>query len=426
MAYDYPHIQVQDPDVYSALIGEENREASGLELIPSENYVSAAVREAQGSVMTNKYAEGLPGNRYYGGQEYTDAVEELAIDRACNLFGAHYANVQPLSGAPANLAMYFALLEPGDTVLGMDLSHGGHLTHGHPVTAVTKVFNFVRYKMKDVSTGEIDYEALRETAKQERPKMILAGYSAYPRDLDYERFVEIAREVDAYAVADVAHVVGLIAGGALKNPFDYGFDVMTSTTHKTLRGPRGGLILTKDDGVIAKSINKMVFPGLQGGPHMHQIAGKAVCFKEALDPSFAQYAQQVVENARAMADVFHERGIRLIAGGTDNHLVLADVYGSMGIGGKEAQNVLDEIGVTCNKNAIADDERPPQDPSGIRFGTPALTTRGMGTDQSREVASLMVDALERKDDGVEKERIRERIEALCHEFPIPESFITTD
>lgn len=266
MTNDYTFIKQQDEEVYEALRGEEEREATGLELIPSENYVSAAVREAAGSIFTNKYSEGYPGRRYYGGQEYTDAVERLAIERACELFDCKYANVQPLSGAPANVAMYFALMEPGDTVLGMDLGHGGHLTHGHPTTWINKIFNFVRYKMKDTETGEIDYDALRETALKEKPKIILAGFSAYSRELDYEKFVAIAREVGAYAVADMAHIAGLIAAGVVKNPFDAGFDVITTTTHKTLRGPRGGMILTRESEEIAKKIDKAVFPGLQGGP----------------------------------------------------------------------------------------------------------------------------------------------------------------
>ncbi|MBI2030572.1 serine hydroxymethyltransferase, partial [Candidatus Kaiserbacteria bacterium] len=326
----YEFIKKQDPDVYQALEGEEKREAEGLELIPSENYVSRAVREANSSILTNKYAEGYPGRRYYGGQEYTDAVEMLAIERAKELFGAGFANVQPLGGANANIAMYFALLNPGDTILGMDLSHGGHLTHGHPVTYITKIFNFVRYKMKDADTGEIDYDEMRKTAQEIRPKILLAGFSAYPRELDYAQFVDIAREVGAVAVMDVAHIAGLIAGKAAKNPFDAGFDILTTTTHKTLRGPRGGMILTRDNEEIAKKIDKMVFPGLQGGPHMHVIAAKAVAFGEALQPTFQTYAAQIIKNARAMAEVFKARNVRMITGGTDNHLILADVFGSLG------------------------------------------------------------------------------------------------
>lgn len=421
----YSHIQQEDPEVFAAITGEEKRQKEGLELIPSENYVSSAVREAMASTLTNKYSEGYPGKRYYGGQEFTDAAERLAIERAKQLFGASHANVQPLGGANANIGMYMALLKPGDTVLGMDLSHGGHLTHGHPVTYIAKIFNFVRYKMKNVETGEIDYDQLRDTALRERPKIVLAGFSAYPRELDWERIAAIAKEVDAYAVADVAHIAGLIAGGAAKNPFDYGFDVMTTTTHKTLRGPRGGMILTREgDGAadIAKAIDKAVFPGLQGGPHMHQIAAKAISFREALDPSFKTYAAQVVANARAMAEIFQEKGTRLITGGTDNHLLLADVFTSFGIPGGEAETLLDDAGMTLNKNTIADDTRSPMDPSGIRFGTPALTTRGFTEDDCREVARLMLDVLEQRDEAAVK-AAREKVRALAEAHPIPESFI---
>lgn len=408
--------------MYAAITGEEARQAAGLELIPSENYTSRAVREANGSALTNKYAEGYPGKRYYGGQEFTDAVEILAIERAKKLFGAGHANVQPLSGANANIAMYFALLEPGDTVLGMDLSHGGHLTHGHPVTYLTKIFNFVRYKMRDVETGAIDYDEMREVALRERPKIVLAGFSAYPRELDYAKFVEIAREVGAYAVMDVAHIAGLIAGKAVKNPFDFGFDVLTTTTHKTLRGPRGGMILTREDEVLAKRIDKAVFPGLQGGPHMHNIAGKAVAFGEALLPSFHGYAMQILKNAKAMENVFLGRGVRLITGGTDNHLLLADVFGSLGITGKEAEILLDSVGITLNKNSIADDTRGPMDPSGIRFGTPAITTRGLHENESARIATLMIDALEQRNNTDALTDIRSEVEQLCSRFPIPDSF----
>jgi glycine hydroxymethyltransferase len=419
---DYSHIQNEDPEVYAALRGEEERQAEGLELIPSENYVSRAVREALGSVMTNKYSEGYPGKRYYGGQEFTDDVERFAILRACKLFDCAYANVQPLSGAPANLAMYFALLERGDTVLGMDLSHGGHLTHGHPVTSITKVFNFVRYKMKDADTGEIDYDALRETALKEKPKIILAGFSAYSRELDYKKFVEIAKEVGAYSVADMAHIAGLIAGKALRNPFDDGFDVITTTTHKTLRGPRGGMVLVKESEDVAKKIDKAVFPGLQGGPHMNNIAAKAVCFNEALQPQFQEYATQVLKNAKAMEGIFRQRNMRMLGGGTSNHLILADVEGSLGISGKDAEQTLDEVGITLNKNAIADDTRPPMDPSGIRLGTPAITTRGFKEKECEHTAQYILDALENKDNETKKKEIREEIRRLCKQFPIPDSF----
>ncbi len=416
-------MQKQDPEVFDALEGEEKREAEGLELIPSENYVSKAVREANGSCLTNKYSEGYPGKRYYGGQTYTDAVETLAIERAKKLFNCKYANVQTLGGANANIAMYFALMEPGETVLGMDLSHGGHLTHGHPVTYLTKIFNFVRYKMKDPNTGEIDYDEMRAVAVREKPKIVLAGFSAYPRELNYAKFIEIAREVGAHAIMDIAHIAGLIAGKAVKSPFDFGFDVMTSTTHKTLRGPRGGLILTRESEETAKKIDKMVFPGLQGGPHMNNIAAKAVAFGEALSPSFRTYAEQILKNAKAMAEVFKANNIRMITGGTDNHLILADVFGSLGIPGQEAETLLDHAGITLNKNSIADDTRKPMDPSGIRFGTPAITTRKFSEKESARVAELMVDVMKNKSDTKKLSAIREEIRALCKHFPIPESFV---
>lgn len=417
----YRHIKEEDAEIYDAIEGEETREAEGLELIPSENYVSKAVREAMASPFTNKYSEGYPGKRYYGGQTYTDQVERIAIERAKELFGAGFANVQPLGGANANVATYMALLEPGDSVLGMDLSHGGHLTHGHPVTYISKIFRFVRYKMKNIETGEIDYDALRETALAEKPKIILAGFSAYPRELDWQKLSDIAKEVGAYAVADVAHIAGLIAGGAAKNPFEYGFDVMTTTTHKTLRGPRGGMILTRESEEIAKKIDKAVFPGLQGGPHMHQITAKAVSFREALAPSFKSYAAQVVANAKAMAEVFLADGVRLITGGTDNHLILADVFGSLSIPGGEAETLLDTAGITLNKNAIAEDTRKPMDPSGIRFGTPALTTRGFTEEECRQVAALMLEVLRDKSEATVS-RVRAAIRSMAIAHPVPDSF----
>lgn len=419
----YDYIKKQDEEIFNALEGEERREERGLELIPSENYVSRAVREANGSVLTNKYSEGYPGKRYYGGQDYTDIVETIAIERAKKLFNCQFANVQPLSGAPANVAMYFALMEPGDTVLGMDLSHGGHLTHGHPTTSINKVFNFVRYKMKDVDTGEIDYDELREVALREKPKIILAGFSAYSRELDYSKFVDIAKEVGAYTVADMAHIAGLIAGGVVRNPFDDGFDVITTTTHKTLRGPRGGMILVRDNEEIAKNINKAVFPGLQGGPHMNVIAAKAVAFGEALTPAFREYAAQILKNAKAMEAVFAREGIRMLGGGTSNHLILADVFGSLGVTGKEAEMVLDEVGITLNKNMIADETRTAMDPSGIRFGTPAMTTRKMMEKEATRVAEIMIETLKNKDDESKKKALKDEVEALCLKFPVPETFV---
>jgi glycine hydroxymethyltransferase len=420
---DYDYIKKQDKEVYNAIEGEEERERDGIELIPSENYVSRAVREANASIFTNKYSEGYPGKRYYGGQKYTDIVESIAIDRAKQLFDAKYANVQSHAGAIANVAMYFALLEPGDTILGMDLSHGGHLTHGHPVTYLTKIFKFIRYKMKDVETGEIDYDEMRKVALASRPKIILAGYSAYPRELDYTKFVEIAREVGAIAVMDAAHIAGLIAGKSVKNPFDYGFDIMTTTTHKTLRGPRGGMILTREDETLAKKIDKSVFPGLQGGPLMNIVAAKAVCFGEALTPAFHLYTEQILKNAKAMEAVFKSHGIRLLTGGTSNHLLLADVFGSLGISGKDAEDLLDRAGITLNKNAIADDMRSPMDPSGIRFGTPAITTRGFKENECARIAEVMIEAMKNKDDEKKLSDIREEIRMLSQRFIIPEAFM---
>lgn len=430
----YDYIEAQDQEVFEALQGEEKREREGLELIPSENYASLAVREAMGSVFTNKYSEGYPGKRYYGGQEFTDQVETLAIERAKKLFRADHANVQPLGGAAANIAAYFAWLEPGDTILGMDLGHGGHLTHGAPVTYMAKLYRFVRYKMKDIETGEIDYDALREMARTEKPKIILGGFSAYPRELDWKRIADIAQEVGAVAMADVAHISGLIAGGVAKNPLDYGFQIMTTTTHKSLRGPRGAIILSK--GIVSNPmkapektienlptlIDRSVFPGFQGGPHMHQIAAKAVAFGEALHPSFKTYAAQTLANARAMAEVFLADGARLITGGTSNHLVLADVWSSYQISGGEAEKLLDEAGITLNKNSIADDVRKPMDPSGIRFGTPAITTRGFTEKDCAHVAELMIDVLKKRDDAT-VQKVKKEIATLSLRHPVPESFI---
>jgi len=428
-------VRKQDNEVFAALEGEEQREAEGLELIPSENYVSKAVREANGSCLTNKYSEGYPGKRYYGGQEFTDKVEQLAIDRAKKIFGCDHANVQPLGGANANIGAYFAWLDPGDTVLGMDLGHGGHLTHGAPVTYMAKLYRFIRYKMKNIETGEIDYDEMREIAKKEKPKIILGGFSGYPRELDWQKISDIAKEVGAVAMADVAHIAGLIAGGVAKNPFDYGFQIVTTTTHKTLRGPRGGMILSK--GIVSSPlkapektvenlptlIDRSVFPGLQGGPHMNNIAAKAIALGEAMQPPFKGYAAQIVKNARAMAKVFQDANIRLIAGGTDNHLVLADVWSSLSLGGKDAEGTLDKVGITLNKNAIADDTRKPFDPSGIRFGTPAITTRKFTEKESARVAELMIEAMQNKSEEKKLSAIREEIRTLCKKFPIPESFV---
>jgi len=414
---------MKDKKIEKMIKGEVLRQKEGLELIPSENYVSADVLEANGSIFTNKYSEGYPGRRYYGGQEWTDQVELLAIERACKLFKCKYANVQPHSGAPANLAVYSALLLPGDTILGMDLSHGGHLTHGHPMTLPAKIYKFVTYKMKNPDTGEIDYEDMLRVAKENKPKLIIAGFSAYPRTLDYKKFVAIAKEVGAITMADMAHIAGLIASGVLRNPFDDGFDIITSTTHKTLRGPRGGIILTRENEEIAKKIDKAIFPGIQGGPHMHTIAAKAVAFGEAMTPKYKKYAMQILKNAKAMEKVFKKNNVRMIGGGTDNHLILADVFGSLNVTGKEAQTVLDEVGMTLNMNSIAGDTRKPLDPSGIRFGTPAITTRGFKEKECALVAELMIETLKNKDDKKKKEEIKKKIKTLAKKFPIPKTFV---
>lgn len=413
----YENLEKFDPAIYDSLKAEMQRQKEGIEMIPSENYVSSAVLEALGSVFTNKYSEGYVGKRYYGGQENTDVIEQLAIDRAKQLFNAEHANVQPHSGAPANIAVYFALLQPGDTVLGMDLSHGGHLTHGHPVTHMAKLYNFVRYKMRDVSTGEIDYDELRETALREKPKLILAGFSAYPREIDYAKMKSIADEVGAITMMDAAHIAGLIAGKQLRNPFDDGFDIVTTTTHKTLRGPRGGLILCKEQ--FAKAIDKSVFPGFQGGPHMNNTAAKAVCFAEALRPEFQDYAKQVLSNAQALASALTERGAKLITGGTSNHLMLVDVMTSYNVPGKQAQELLDTVGITLNMNMIADDPRSPMDPSGVRLGTPAITTRGALEPDMVKIADWMVQVLKNPEDLSLHEKIKQEVRNFSLQFPVP-------
>ena len=396
---------MKDTTVARLIAAEEERQKNVLEMIPSENYVSQDVLAALGSVFTNKYSEGYPGRRYYGGQENTDQIEQLAIDRAKQLFGADHANVQPHSGAQANEAVYYAWCEPGDTILAMDLGHGGHLTHGAPVTRSAREYNFVRYGMKDATTGELDYEAIRALALEHKPKIILAGFSAYPRELDYAKFAEIGSEVGAMLMADMSHIAGLIAGGVAENPFDYGFHVITTTTHKTLRGPRGGMILSK--GIVSNPlkrpektldnlptlIDRAVFPGTQGGPHMHTIAAKAVAFGEALQPEFKEYARQVVNNAAVLAEELQKGGLKLITGGTSNHLILADVHGSFGIDGKEAQERLEKAGITTNANAIPDDPLPPFRPSGLRLGTPALTTRGCVEKDMIDIAQRILDIL---------------------------------
>ncbi|MDB5166381.1 MAG: serine hydroxymethyltransferase [Candidatus Saccharibacteria bacterium] len=424
---------MDDTAIAQLIAAEEKRQRDGIELIPSENYVSRDVLTAMGSVFTNKYSEGYPGRRYYGGQENTDQVETIAIERAKQLFGADHANVQSHSGAPANEAVYFAWLEPGDTVLAMDLSHGGHLTHGNPMTRSAKLYNFVPYKMKNPETGEIDYDELRELALKHKPKLILAGFSAYPRELDYAKFAAIAQEVgdQCLLMADMAHIAGLIAAGVAKNPFDYGFHVITTTTHKTLRGPRGGMILSK--GTVSTPlkapektleniptlIDRAVFPGMQGGPHEHIIAAKAVAFREALQPEFKTYAQQILKNASVLADELQKRGFKLLTGGTSNHLILADVYSSFGIDGKVVEETLDKIGLTLNKNTVADDPLPPFRPSGIRLGTPALTTRGLKEDDMATIAEWMRQAIDKREDAAALEILRREVRDFARKFPLP-------
>ncbi len=414
----YTSLQQEDKAVYDALMGEMARQRDGMELIASENYISPAVLEVMGSVFNNKYSEGYPGKRYYGGQEFTDQVETLAINRAKELFGAGHANVQPHAGAPANVATYFALLEPGDTIMGMDLSHGGHLTHGHPVTYITKIFKFVRYKMRDPETGEIDYDEMRKVALAEKPKIILAGFSAYPRELNYAKMKEIAQEVGAYTMADMAHIAGLIAGKALRNPFDDGFDIITTTTHKTLRGPRGGMILTREE-ELGKKIDKMVFPGFQGGPIMQMVAAKAVAFGEALKPEFRDYATQVIKNSKHLAQFLMGKGVKLVTNGTDNHMMLIDCVTSWGLPGGEVEHLLDSVGITLNKNMIANDPRKPMDPSGVRLGTPAITTRGMKEKEMEMLGTFMLTAIEKRADESALKELHDEVITFCRTFPVP-------
>ena len=401
-----------DKATTEALNRELARQQEGLEMIPSENFVSEAVLTALGSIATNKYAEGYPSKRYYGGCHEIDVLEQLAIDRAKELFGAEHANVQPLSGAPANLAAYVALVEPGETILGMDLSHGGHLTHGHPVTHIAKVWNFVRYKT--TPEGLIDYDDIEAKAREHKPKLILVGYSAYSREIDYERIKSIADEVGALTMADIAHIAGLIAAGEMNNPVPT-FDVVTTTTHKTLRGPRGGMILCKKK--HKKAINKAVFPGLQGGPHENVIAAKAVAFKEAAEPEFKAYARQIKANAKVLEGVFQERGYKLMFGGTDNHLLLIDVT-PKGVTGAQAESALDKAGITVNKNSIPDDPRSPMDPSGIRLGTPALTTRGMKEEEMKQIGAWIDEAIQAWEDDEKLEAIRQEVKNLTARFPL--------
>ena len=417
---------MKDKQIEELIKAEKKRQTDGLELIPSENYVSSDVLQALGSVFTNKYSEGYPGRRYYGGQENTDQVEQLAIDRAKKLFKADHANVQPHSGAQANEAVYYAWCEPGDTILAMDLAHGGHLTHGAPVTRSAREYNFIRYGIKNIDTGEIDYEEIRQLALKHKPRIILAGFSAYPRELDYEKFAKIGNEVGAMLMADMSHIAGLIVSGVAKNPFDYGFHVITTTTHKTLRGPRGGLILSR--GIVGNPLKKpektlenlptlidrAVFPGTQGGPHMHTIAAKAVAFGEALQPEFKDYAEQIVKNAKRLAEELQKRGFKLVTGGTSNHLILADIHSSFGIDGKEAEIAMDKIGLTLNANAIPDDPLPRFRPSGIRLGTPAVTTRGAKEDDMEKIAGWMRRSIDNRDNDDELAELRKEVVEFCH------------
>jgi glycine hydroxymethyltransferase len=406
-----------DPKIERAIAGEERRQVDGVEMIPSENYTYPEVLACLGSVLTNKYAEGYPGRRYYGGQEFTDEIERTARQRATKLFRCEHANVQPLSGSPMNQAVYFGFLNPGDTVLAMDLSHGGHLTHGAPVSHMGKVFNFVRYKTFPDQGGAIDFDALMQTAKETRPKMVLCGYSSYPRDYDYAAFKAVADEVGALTMADISHIGGLVAAGTMRNPFDAGFDVVTTTTHKTLRGPRGGLILSKKE--HATRIDPAVFPGLQGGPHMNNVAGAAVTFRKAAEPEFRTYAEQTMKNAKVLAQALMDQGVSLVTGGTDNHLMVMDVMQSFAIDGRLAQETLDAIGITANKQVIPDDPLPPVRPSGVRLGTPACTTRGMGGDDMRRIAGWIVGALRAPDDAAGLARMKAESEELCRSYPVP-------
>ena len=411
------NLDVVDTEIQKAINKELSRQRDKLEMIASENIVSKAVMQAQGSVLTNKYAEGYPGKRYYGGCEYVDIVEQLAIDRAKKLFGAEYANVQPHSGAQANTAVYFALLEPGDTILGMNLTDGGHLTHGSPVNISGKYFKIIPYGV-DKETERIDYDELERLAKEHQPKLIVGGASAYSRVIDFERMAQIAKSVGAYLMIDMAHIAGLVAAGLHPSPVPYA-DVVTTTTHKTLRGPRGGLILCRD-AEFGKQFNKAIFPGIQGGPLMHVVAAKAVAFKEALSDEFKVYQQQVLDNAKALADELVKKGFRIVSGGTDNHLMLVDLR-SKNITGKEAQFLLDEIGITANRNTIPFEPLSPFVTSGIRLGTPALTTRGLKEEDIREVADIIADVIENREDSAVIEAAKAKVQAICKKFPLYEA-----
>lgn len=424
-------LKQQDAEIYEALVHEEKRQQRGVELIPSENYVSPAVLAALGSVFTNKYSEGYPGRRYYGGNEFTDIIETLAIERAKKIFRCDHANVQPLSGSPMNQAVYLAIMKPGDTIMGMDLSHGGHLTHGHPVSHMGKLFNFIRYKTHPEDKGRIDFDDLLRLAKKHRPKIVLCGYTSYPRDYDYADFKKVADEVGAYTMADIAHIGGLVAANVMRNPFDYGFDIVTTTTHKTLRGPRGGMVLsrgvpgnplkevplTKENLPIV--LDRSVFPGLQGGPHMNQIAAVAVALKEAMTVQFKKYAQQILDNAKTLAQGLMDGGAKLITDGTDNHMMVIDCVASWGMAGKEVEKLLDTVGITTNKSPIPDDSNPPFNPSGLRLGTPAATTRGMKKREMKLLAGWIIEAIEHRADTGYLKKLHKEVEAMCRGFAVP-------
>ncbi|MDA0205300.1 MAG: serine hydroxymethyltransferase [Acidobacteria bacterium] len=410
-------LQNNDPEIYDALIGEEARQAAGIELIPSENYTYPEVIAALGSVFTNKYSEGYPGRRYYGGQEYTDVIEEIARTRAKQIFRAEHVNVQPLSGAPMNVAVYMSMLQPGDTVLGMDLSHGGHLTHGAPVSHMGTLYNWIRYKTNPEAQGAIDFDALRKTAVENKPRMIVCGFSSYPRNLAYAQFKSIADEVGALTMADISHIGGLVAGGVLDNPCDFGFDFVTTTTHKSMRGPRGGMILCKAE--FAKTIDKSVFPGLQGGPHMNNICGIAITMGKALKPDFKDYCEKVLTNAQALASDLTGGGAKLVTGGTSNHMMVVDCVQSFDFNGKVAEKALDEVSITCNKQIVPDDPNPPLRPSGIRLGTPAATTRGFGVAEMKKLSDWMLRTLANPQDKSVLAAVKAEVEELCSRFPVP-------
>lgn len=410
----YKDLAFQDPDILEAIKREIKRQNEEMEMIASENYVSKAVLEAMGTVLTNKYSEGYPGKRYYGGNQVIDDVENIAIERAKKLFGAEHVNIQSLSGSPANAAVYFAFLKPGDKVLGLKLDHGGHLSHGHPVNFSGMLYNFVQYEI-DSETGRINMEKVRAIALKEKPKMIVAGYSAYSREIEWQKFKDIADEVGAYTFADIAHTAGLIAGGQMDNPVPI-FDVVSTTTHKTLRGPRGAIIMCKKE--FAKQIDKAVFPGMQGGPHDHINAAKAVAFGEALQPEFKEYAKQVISNCQTLAKELMDKGYHIISGGTDNHLIVVDMA-SKGITGKKAETILDRVGISVSRSTIPNDPNPPMDPSGVRFGTPAITTRGMKEEEIKRIATWIDSAIVNRENIEFLEKIREEVKELCIKFPSP-------